>query len=138
VPDLVLDSSVTLAWFLPDESKDGTDIVLDRVTTAGAIAPSLWPIEVGNAFLVAQRRGRISQAERMQAFGFLGLLPIDIDAATGAHAWTQSLALAEQHGLTLYDALYLELAIRQRLPLASLDQQLRRAATEAGVVVLGV
>lgn len=135
--DLVLDSSVTLAWFLPDERRAGADVLLDRVISAGAIAPALWPIEVGNAFLVAQRHGRVSQAERTQAFGLLASLPIDIDPATGVHAWTVTLSLAEQHGLTLYDAVYLELALRQNLPLASLDRQLRRAATTAGVAVLG-
>jgi predicted nucleic acid-binding protein len=134
--DLVLDSSVTLAWFLPDERRAGADVLLDRVTSAGAIAPTLWPIEVGNAFLAAQRRGRVSQAERTQALGFLASLPIDIDPATGKEAWTASLSLAEQHGLTLYDAVYLELAIRQNLPLASLDRQLQRAATAVGIAVL--
>jgi predicted nucleic acid-binding protein len=134
--DLVLDSSVTLAWFLPDERRAGADVLLDRVTSAGAIAPTLWPVEVGNAFLIAQRRGRVSQAERTQALGFLASLPIDIDPATGTQAWTASLNLAEQHGLTLYDAVYLELAIRQNLPLASLDRQLRRAAAAVGVVLL--
>jgi predicted nucleic acid-binding protein len=137
VADLVLDSSITLAWFLPDERRAGADVLLDRVTTAGAIAPTLWPIEVGNAFLVAQRHGRVSQAERTQALGFLASLPIDIDPATGAQAWAASLSLAEQHGLTLYDAVYLELAIRQNLPLASLDRQLLRAAAAAGVATLG-
>jgi predicted nucleic acid-binding protein len=69
--------------------------------------------------------------------GFLASLPIEIDPATGKEAWTASLGLAEQHGLALYDAVYLELAIRQNLPLASLDRQLLRAATAAGVAVLG-
>jgi predicted nucleic acid-binding protein len=136
VADLVLDSSVTLAWFLPDERRADADILLDRVTSAGALAPTLWPIEVGNAFLVAQRHRRVSQAERTQALGLLSSLPIEIDPATGAQAWAASLALAEQHGLTLYDAVYLELAIRQNLPLASLDRQLRRAAVAAGVALL--
>ncbi len=135
--DLVLDSSVTLAWFLPDERRADADVLLDRVASAGALAPTLWPIEVGNAFLVAQRHGRVSQAERTQALGFLASLPIEIDPATGAQAWAASLALAEQHALTLYDAVYLELAIRQNLPLASLDRQLRIAAAAAGVAVLG-
>jgi len=137
VADLVLDSSVTLAWFLPDERRAGADVLLDRVTSGGALAPTLWPIEVGNAFLSAQRHRRLSQAERTQALGFLASLPIDIDPATGKEAWTASLGLAEQHGLTLYDAVYLELAIRQNLPLASLDRQLLRAATAAGIAVLG-
>lgn len=134
--DLVLDSSVTLAWFLPDERRADADVLLDRVTSAGAVAPTLWPIEVGNAFLVAQRHRRVSQAERTQALGLLSSLPIEIDPTTGTQAWGASLALAEQHRLTLYDAVYLELAIRQNLPLASLDRQLRRAAVAAGVALV--
>lgn len=134
---LVLDSSVTLAWFLPDERRANTDALLDRVTSEGALVPNLWPIEVGNAFLVAQRHHRVTQQERATALRLLADLPIDVDATTGTRAWKASLALADQHRLTLYDAVYLELAMRESLALATLDQPLRRAAGAAGVVVLG-
>ena len=79
----------------------------------------------------------MSQAERTRALQQLAGLPIDIDSATSSRAWEASLGLADQYRLTLYDAVYLELAIREHLPLATLDQRLRRAAAAAGVNLLG-
>jgi len=128
---------VTLAWFLADERGAAADALLERVVSEGALVPGLWPLEVGNAFFVAQRHRRVSQAERTRALQQLAGLPIDIDLATSTRAWEASLNLADQYRLTLYDAVYLELAIRATLPLASLDQRLRRAATAAGVHLLG-
>lgn len=134
---MVLDSSMTLAWFLPDEAATAPKELLDRVTDDGAVVPSLWPVEVGNAFLVAQRARRVTAAARMKALQQLALLPIELDTETTARAWSNSFALGEHYGLTLYDAVYLELAIRRDLPLASFDRPLCNAARSAGVEVFG-
>ena len=127
---LVLDSSVALAWLLPDERSAAT---LDRVISDRAIVPGLWPLEVGNALLVAQRRKRITSEQRFAALRVLSDLPISVDAETASRAWTDTVALADRHRLTLYDAAYLELAVRRSLPLATFDANLRRAAERESV-----
>ena len=136
MPALVLDGSVTLAWLLADEQPAAVAQVLDQVVAAGAVAPGLWPLEVGNALLVAERRGRLSSRNRTQALQGLAGLPIEIDDETAGRAWRETLALAETHCLTLYDAAYLELALRRSLPLATFDAALRAAAVTAGVPLL--
>ena len=137
MPAVVLDSSMTLAWFLPDEEATAPKALLDLVSADGALVPTLWPVEVGNAFLVAQRARRVTAATRIKALQQIALLPIEIDAETAARAWSASFALGEQYRLTLYDAVYLELAIRRDLPLASFDGPLCKAARAAGVEVFG-
>ncbi len=133
----VLDSSAALAWVLPNETSGSTDALLDQVAEGGAVAPGLWPLETANALLMAERRGRITLAERQQALSTLAELPIQIDPHTAGAAWRETLNLAASRKLTVYDASYLELALRLSLPLASLDQALRQAATDCGVALLG-
>jgi len=133
VTPCVLDSSTALAWVLPSESSSESDALLDRVADAGAAVPGLWALETANTLLMAERRGRITVAERQEALSTLADLPIQVDPHTAGQAWTQTLTLAATHTLTVYDASYLELAIRLNLPLASLDQALRRAAGSCGV-----
>ncbi|MFO1155721.1 MAG: type II toxin-antitoxin system VapC family toxin [Rhodospirillales bacterium] len=136
MPALVLDCSVTLGWLLADEQPAAAAQILDLVAEKGAMAPGLWPLEVGNALLVAERRGRLSSRNRTQALQGLAGLPIEIDDETAGRAWRETLALAEAHNLTLYDAAYLELALRRSLPLATFDTALRTAAVKAGVPLL--
>jgi len=133
---LVLDSSITLAWLHEDEGGQGLEVLFDRVIEEGAHVPTLWRLEVANALTVSVRRERISAAHRIAFLDQLARLNIASDAHTDAHAWNATLALADLHGLTVYDAAYLELAQRLRLPLASLDMALVRAALAAGVTVL--
>lgn len=116
---------------MPDESFDAYS--LNWVTEKGAMVPSLWTLEVGNALLLAERRKRISSEQRHKALYILTELPINIDAMTSHHAWLETMELAERYKLTLYDASYLELALRRSLPLATLDKALQKAATLAGV-----
>jgi predicted nucleic acid-binding protein len=99
-----------------------------HVLKAGAVAPSLWRLEIANALQAAVRRKRIDATFRDESLADLRSLPIAIDAETDQHAWGTTLSIAERCGLTLYDAAYLELAQRLRLPLASLDQALRAAS----------
>ena len=134
----VLDSSVALAWVLPGESSDATDALLDDIANDGAMAPGLWTLEVANVLLQAEKARRITQDERRRSLTTLAALPIHIDPETAAQAWSRTLSLAEGQGLTLYDASYLELALRLALPLASLDRKLRQAASAQGVELLGV
>ena len=124
---VVIDSSVTLAWFFEDERSDETENVLDQVATAGAIVPSLWRLEIANGFQSALRRKRITVAFRDASLANLRAFPMVVDTETDRHAWGSTLALSERFGLTSYDASYLELAQRLRLPLASLDRELRTA-----------
>lgn len=134
---LVLDSSITLAWLFEDERTPAADEVLQRVVENGAVAPSLWRLEVANGLQTAVRRGRIDPAFRDASIADLQALMVAVDPETHARAWADTLELAARHGLTLYDAAYLELALRRQLPLATLDQELRAAADVNGVELLG-
>lgn len=132
----VLDCSVALAWVLPDEGSVYADGLLDRLVAEGAVVPPVWPLEVGNVLLTALRQRRIRQAELEPIIERLARLPIEIDIGATDHALAAVLLLAGQHGLTTYDASYLELAQRRKLPLATLDKQLRAACRAAKVEVL--
>lgn len=132
----ILDSSVALAWLLPDEGSDALDLLADRLEQDSAQVPGIWPLEVGNALLVAQRRGRIKDGELGRMLALLDRLPIEIDCE-GSKAGVLAIAqLAKQLGLTTYDAAYVELAHRRGLPLATLDQRLRAACDAMHVQVL--
>lgn len=133
---LVLDASVTIAWALAGEVRsEEARALVDRVADEAAVVPALWRLEVGNALLSAERRNRI-KPERVDAvWRQLNELPIEIDAETNARAWSGTAALARRHGLTLYDASYLELAARRSLPLATFDGPLARAAAAEKVAL---
>jgi predicted nucleic acid-binding protein len=100
------------------------------------MAPLLWPLEALNGLLVAERRRRLDAAKRAELAGLLRALPITLDDETADKSWGDTLRLAEAFRLSVYDATYLELAQRRRLPLASMDRALRTAATALGVEVL--
>ncbi len=129
--NFVLDCSVAISWFMPDELCDSS--LLDLVAEKGAIVPSLWPLEVGNVLLIAERKKRITLEQRKKAIHTLVELPISVDMMTSDHAWLETMELAERYSLTLYDASYLELALRRSLPLATFDSSLKQAAQLAGV-----
>ena len=124
---VVIDSSITLAWFFEDERTDRADDLMRHVARAGAIVPSLWRLEIASALQMAVRHKRISIEFRDASLADLRTFPIAIDSETGRNAWEATLTVAERCNLTLYDAAYLELAQRVRLPLASLDKDLRAA-----------
>lgn len=133
----VLDSSVALTWCFEDQRTPATADLLDQVGQAGAVAPMLWPLEALNGLLVAERRGRLDADRRQLLASFLSALPIELDEETVGQVWTETARMAERFNLSSYDAAYLELARRRQLPLASLDQDLRRAAAASGIEVLG-
>ena len=129
----VLDVSVTLPWFLQDERSAFTDAILASVGSEEYWVPPIWRVEFPNALLVAERRRRIDRGTRLDALEFaaglalrLDTLPPDMKAIS---------ALAERHGLSAYDASYLELALRQDVGLITLDRELASAASAEGVVV---
>ncbi len=134
---LVLDPSLALSWYFEDEGTPAADAVLDQVADEGAIVPVLWRLEIANGFQIAIRRKRIDTAYRDQAIVQLATMLITVDPETDTHAWTTTLRLSDDFRLTAYDAAYLELTLRRKLPLATLDQQLSAAATSLGVRVLG-
>jgi predicted nucleic acid-binding protein len=134
----VLDNSIALAWCFEDEQTPAVMDLLDRVAETGANAPLLWPLEALNGLLVAERRRRLDPDRRSRLAMFLRELPIRLDIETADQAWDATTKLAQDFKLTLYDATYLELTLRRRLPLASLDQDLRRAAAAVGVELLGL
>lgn len=133
---MVLDCSATLAFLLEDEQTPAIAAVLDRVVQNGAVVPVLWHLEVANSLSFSVRKKRIPIEARNQFLGYLLKLDITTDEDTHTHAWTATLKLADLYGLTIYDASYLELAQRRRLPLATLDKDLLFAARQSGVAVL--
>jgi predicted nucleic acid-binding protein len=133
---LVVDASIVLTWCFEDEVTADTEAVGTRVDSEGAVVPHLWRLEIANALLLAERRGRLGRAKLEQRLELLAALPISTDADTDIHAWADTLLLARAQRLTLYDAAYLELAIRRNLELATLDRDLQRAARKMGVAVL--
>lgn len=125
---------MTVAWCFPDEHLAGAEAILDSLSqSAEAIAPSIWPFEVANALIIGERRNRISVAQVTLLLRRLRDLPIALDPARTENVFERILPFARQEHLTEYDAAYLELAIREGLPLATLDADLRRAARKAGI-----
>ena len=135
---LVLDSSVTLARVFPDEWTPAVLQVFDDHVVHGAWVPDIWKIELANVLLFSVKKGRMTKDRRDEALSDLQFLPISIDTETGKRAWKETIALADRHQLTVYDATYLELAMRLSLPLATLDRDLRNAAQAEGVALLGI
>ena len=134
---LILDSSATLAWMFGDETTEAVRSIFLSIADNGAVVPALWRLEVANSLTMAIRKHRIDPEFRSAALADLALLDITTDQETDSHAWTDTLNLADHFRLTIYDAVYLELACRRALPLATLDQELQAAATAIGVTVLG-
>ena len=123
-----------MAWCFEDEASKGTEAVLDRLREDQAVVPTIWPLEVANVMLVAERRGRISEAQASRFLVLLTSLPISVDESpTDLPAL---IAVGRRHGLSSYDASYLLLAERLGAPLATLGQPLAKAARKAGVQLL--
>ncbi len=130
----VADASVAIAWVHPAQATAETQAMLQSVR-AGALlhVPALWPLEVANALLVLTRRRKLSAAERRVALGWLEGLSFAVDHEMSAIAFRRLSDLAGEHGLSVYDSVYLELAERRGLPLACKDGPLRQAAAKCGV-----
>ena len=128
----VLDSSVTMAWMLRDEPSARADAILEQVADIGGVAPALWWVEVRNVLVIAERKGRLTQEDTAAAVQAIDALGVRLDQAPDS---VSLFRLARTHGLTAYDAMYLELAIRQQRPLATLDRTLTAAAQAEGITL---
>ncbi len=133
----VLDSSIALAWVYSDETTQAVTQVFGLLSDSGAWVPGLWRLEVANVLEMGVRRKRHSADFRDATLADLAQLPIQVDADTDRKAWDATLHLAIRHQLTLYDAAYLELALRKNLALATLDEALRNAAGGENVSLMG-
>lgn len=132
----VLDASVTLDWCFADRANPQSEAWLDRLATARARVPTIWRLEVANVLLGAERRGVLTPADGARLLGMLDGLPIDVDATTPGRAWREILSLGRTHGLSSYDAAYLDLALCTGLPLATRDSKLQAAARALGIALL--
>jgi predicted nucleic acid-binding protein len=130
----VIDTSVAMAWCFEDEATEAADLVLDRLREDEAVVPAIWPLEVANVLLVAERRGRLTEAQVSRFLGLLTQLPIEVDDAPRELAGI--VAAGQRHELSSYDASYLVLAERLGASLATLDRRLAKAAKRAGVELL--
>ncbi len=132
----VLDCTVTMAWCFEDVSDDWADALLGRLGGELALVPTVWCLEVAEALLGAERMGKLRPADSARFLRLLHTLPIVVDRETPARAHTDGFAQARERDISAHAAAYLELAMREGLPLATRDDELRRAALEAGVPLL--
>jgi len=133
--DWVIDSSIALAWALPDETSKEAERFLSRVSIQSVLwVPALWWYEVANALLMAQRRKRLTEAGRIRLMELYRKLPIRTDMMLDSDIMWRFHTLALEYNLSAYDAAYLELAQRRGLGLATVDHHLHGAAQKAGIV----
>jgi predicted nucleic acid-binding protein len=125
---LVVDASLVAHWLLPDEAANPGTPTIDDVKTEALFAPAIFWYELRNIFVVCERRARLTPEATSSALGYAQALDIEMDFQ---HDDTVVLSLARRYGLTIYDAAYLELALRKRLPLLSLDAKLCAAFEQA-------
>lgn len=130
---VVIDASVAVAWFVQSQASNYADRIARRTRREALVVPSLWEAEFANVMAVLLRRGVLTRHQVAAVMaGAERLKPaIDRDAATARALFT----LADRHGISAYDAAYLELAQRRGLPLATRDANLARAARAAGVTL---
>ena len=126
--DFVLDCSITMTWCFEDESNDYTDSILENLGNKTAIVPTIWPLEVANVLLLSKKNKRITEVQSASFIDAISALPIVVDQSTTSKAMHSIFTLASQADLTIYDAAYLELAIREEIPLLTLDKELIKAA----------
>ena len=134
----ILDASVTLCWCFENQATQYTEAIFERLAGGEeASVPFIWPLEVANVLLTAERRKALKLAQVTSFLEQLSAWPIQVDTLGVDRAFQQILNAARSHNLSTYDAAYLELAVREGLPLATLDKDLRRAANAVGVKIAG-
>jgi predicted nucleic acid-binding protein len=134
--DFVVDNSVVMSWCFKDETNNYADVVLNRLTEAVAVVPSIWPLEVVNVLLVAERKKRLSESDSIRFITLLSQLPIIVEYERPYMMMKELLALARANNLSSYDASYLDLAMSKGLPIATLDNKLIEAARRIDVPIL--
>jgi predicted nucleic acid-binding protein len=130
---LVVDASLTAAWCFEDEETKYARDILTRAEQISFFVPAIWPVEMANVLLVNERRKRIAAADTSRAVTLFNELAIQVDGPPGLQPFDATLLLARMHNPSSYDASYMELALREGLPLATLDTRMRAAASAAGV-----
>jgi predicted nucleic acid-binding protein len=136
-PAFVIDCSIAMAWLFHDEATPKTTDLLNRLATETALVPAWWFIEITNVLAMAERNGRITPTQSDAFIADLSKIGIEQDGEAPDRAFTHLLPLCRTHRLTSYEAIYLDLAIRRSLPLATLDDDLRKTAKKLGVGLLG-
>lgn len=129
----VVDTSVVMAWCFQDAGNRYADAVLESLEAGEAFVPAIWPLEVGNVLLVAERKKRLAEASLVRFLALLRNLPITVEQETPDRMLTEIVSLARTHHLSTYDASYLDLAMRLGLPIATQDTQLAKAAKSCRV-----
>jgi predicted nucleic acid-binding protein len=129
----VVDNSVVMSWCFEDDGNSYAEAVLESLESGEAFVPAVWPLEVGNVLLVAERKKRLSQASVVRFLTLLGGLPMTVEQETPERMLKEIVSLAREHGLSTYDASYLDLAMRLDLPFATLDASLAKAAEDCSV-----
>jgi predicted nucleic acid-binding protein len=127
----VMDCSITMAWLFREEATPRTEQLLDCLSSETAVVPAWWALEVTNVIAIAERKRRITTSRSQGFLHELSELGIEYDDLGAARAFSHVLTLCRSHQLTSYDALYLDLAMRRGLPLATLDMSLRKAARKS-------
>jgi predicted nucleic acid-binding protein len=134
---IVFVASITMTWCFDDESTPQTDAMLDQLGRGhAAVVPQIWALEVANVLAIAMRKKRISGTDRTRFLKLLDSLPILADVRPAHSVFSDVLPLADRYKLSVYDASYLELAVRMHVPMATLDRELRTAAASAGVTLI--
>lgn len=137
MPSIVVDASVSAAWCFEDEVSGLTESALDMAAAGDVRVPALWPIEMANLLVAAERRGRVEPGRVDRFLEALAALPIRVDSVDPGMLTPALVRVSRRHRLSAYDASYLELALRTRSGLASRDAALLMAAEDAGVTILG-
>lgn len=132
----VVDCTMTMAWCFSDEQTDRTRALLDRLKTEDVMVPQLWTLEVANVLFYAERRKRLTQAQTARFISLLRSLPVVVDEHPESLDFDLVLPLARSQSISPYDAVYLGLALRTGLPLATLNPGLVEAAKSVGVETL--
>jgi len=133
VNEIVVDCSVTMAWCFEDEKNPYAESVLDALDHSQGLVPSIWPFEVANVLALSERAGRLDLPRSAWFIRFLNELPVLVDERSLSCAFGETIALARAQNLTVYDAAYLEVALRGGARLATQDNALRAAALKLGV-----
>ncbi len=129
----VIDNSIVMTWCFSDETSKYADIVLDSLEKHEALVPAIWPLEVGNVVLAAERRKRLTESDGIRFLNLISELPITVQQETPDRMLKEIFSLARECNISSYDASYLDLAMRNGVPIATQDSGLKKAAKRCDV-----
>ncbi len=131
----VIDNSIVMAWCFSDESSKYTNTILDSLENHEALVPAIWPLEIGNVVLAAERRKRLTESDSIRFLNLVSELPIIVQQETPDRMLKEIFALARECHISSYDASYLDLAMRNGIPIATRDNGLKKAAKRCNVAL---